>query len=782
MGPSRLLNRLVALAMLASLSIGAPSLLGQETQVPFPLTFNEVSKGEVLAIPSGDDVLVRLKDLEAAGLSSGMGRRVLAFGRLRTGARREVNGEEFISLRSLAPYLSFKLDEASLALAINASPELLAATRLDVESGPPRDIVYAKDNSTFLNYALTSAPHQRLSAFGELGSSINGNLLLNSFSRAASGDFVRLLSSYTIDQRDSLRRWTIGDASASTDLLGGSVLMGGVTVARNFNLDPYFVRYPPLNFRGMALTPSRIEVYVNGALVSQQEVPPGPFELSNIPVSAGAGNAQIVVRDVFGREQIAGQPYYYSTEVLARGIREYVYSAGFLRQGFGSTSFDYGDPALLAFHRLGITDALTAGGRFEASRNLISGGPTVSRRTRFGDIDLTAAFSDDRGSTGEAGQLGYRYLARRFSFGGLVRAFTHNYANLSLRREADRPLHDSSVFVTFLASRASFTAQWSATDMRDTPNTDRVSLLTSVPLGPRTSLFLSVGSANEGLGRKPQVFAGVSFFLGPQTAASITLDHVNGHTQTVAEVQRSLPVGTGFGYRLQSTSDGGDQTGSGILQYQSSFGRYEMSLDPYHTDIRPTVSAAGGLVVQSGALLPTRPVEESYALVRVPDVANVRVYASNVLVGRTNERGDLLVPNLLSYYGNRLSIDDRDVPLNYDVRSVERTIAPPFRGGAFVEFPVRQIRTITGVVVVRSGQSETVPAFGQLTLTGNAEAYVSPIGRNGEFYFENIPAGTYGALVEYHDGTCQFHLQIPGGGDSVVKLGRSVCSREAGKS
>jgi outer membrane usher protein len=198
--------------------------------------------------------------------------------------------------------------------------------------------------------------------------------------------------------------------------------------------------------------------------------------------------------------------------------------------------------------------------------------------------------------------------------------------------------------------------------------------------------------------------------------------------------------------------------------------------------MRPSLNAAGGLVYQAGSLIPARPVDSSFALVRVPEVKDVRVYASNVLVGRTNDRGDLLVPNLLPYYGNRLSIDDRDVPLNYEVRAVEQTIAPPYRGGAFVEFPVRQIRTVTGSVVIRDNKKvEAVPAFGQLTLTGNGEAYVSPIGRGGEFYFENIPAGTYNANIEYRDGTCQFHLPVPPGADPVVKLGRSVCSTEATK-
>ena len=173
--------------------------------------------------------------------------------------------------------------------------------------------------------------------------------------------------------------------------------------------------------------------------------------------------------------------------------------------------------------------------------------------------------------------------------------------------------------------------------------------------------------------------------------------------------------------------------------------------------------------------MPTRPVQDSFALVRVPGVENVRVYSSNIVVGRTDSNGDLLVPNLLSYYGNRLSIEDRDIPLSYEVAAVEKTIAPPYRGGAFVEFPVRQIRSVTGSVTI----GNAVPAFGQLTLTGEGKTYDSPLGRGAEFYFENIGAGAYDAVVESAEGTCRFRLAIPAGSEPVVKLGRHSCTREA---
>jgi len=770
---------LLAFAMAAVLLIASRPAAAQPKEILLPFTFNEVPKGEVPVLLQGDDVFMSVTDLQRAGMTGPMWRRLSTFARLVSGARKNLNGNEFISLKAMAPLLSFKFDEATLSLSVTAAPQLLAETHLNVQLAPPPDIVYSRDTSTFLNYSVTGQSGHHPTFFGETGTSIGGSLLLNTFSRPAQGDFVRLLSSYERDERGRLRRWTFGDASVTSDQLGGSALIGGVTVSRNFNLDPYFVRYPPLDFRGTALTPSRVEVYVNGALVSQQDVPPGPFELANIPVVSGAGNARIVVRDVFGREQVLNQPFYYSTGVLERGLSEFTYSTGVIRRGFGSRSFDYGQPAFLGFHRYGVTDAFTAGGRLEGSRDLISGGPAVNWRTRAGEFDLAAAASRDHGHSGEALTLGYSYLARYFSFGGFARAQSREYANLSMPREADRPLRDANVFVTTILSRANFSLLWSEARNRDQADTSRITLLSNVPVTRRASIFLSVGSANEGSGRKAEVFAGLSIFLGGSSAAGITVDHRDGHTQTVTEFDKTLPVGTGFGYRITAAGDSENHTGNGLLQYQTSFGRYEMQFDPFHASVRPIVTASGGLVYEGGSLLATRPVQDSFALVRVPGVAGVRVYASNNLVGRTDAHGDLLVPNLLPYYGNRLSIEDRDIPLNYEVQDVEKTIAPPHRGGALVVFPVRQVRTITGSVSVRGAKREFIPAFGELTLTANGKSYQSPLGRGGEFYFENIASGSYEALIEMHQGSCRFRMEIPAGADSVVKLGRRVCTNEA---
>lgn len=770
---------LLALAMAGGLIAPATRAAAQAKQeIPFPLTFNEVPKGEVAVVLANGDVFVLPADLERSGVTGTMWERLLRFARLREASHVTSGGREFISLRSFAPLLTYVLDEENLTLAVTAQPELLTPSTFNVETGPPADIIYSRDTSTFLNYALTTAGSSQTSVFTETGTSIGGNLLYTSAARDESGKVVRLFTNYTVDDRKRLNRWVFGDSNVVSDALGGAPLIGGVTASKNFNLDPYFVRYPPLNFRGTALTPSRVEIYMNGSLVALQDIPPGPFELRNIPASAGAGTERVVIRDVFGREQVSGAAYYYSTDVLAKGVSEYVYSAGFLRERFGRSSFEYKDPAILAYHRLGITEDFTAGGRLEASRNVVSAGPRVTKRTRLGDFGLAAAVSRDHGETGAAGELAYRYLARKFSFGGSVQLQSRDYANLTLRAAQDRPLFNAHTFASYLTRLASLSLIWDRVDMRDQIDTDRIMLMTNVPITRRASAFVSIGGADEGAGgRKAEVFAGISFFVGATTSATVSLNRRGGRTETAVDVQKSTGIGTGFGYRLHANkASGGTDSGNAAVQYQSDFGRYELSFNPVDLGERPTLTATGGLVYQKGAFMASRAVADGFALVRVADVPNVRVYSSNLLVGRTDHNGDLLVPNLLSYYGNRLRIEDRDVPISYEVAAVERTVAPPYRGGAFVQFPVRQIRTITGRIVIRKNGTEVPPSYGELTVTAGSDSFVSPLGRSGEFYLENTPSGSHSATVDYKDGSCSFQLVIPPGADAVLKMGTVVCT------
>jgi outer membrane usher protein len=317
------------------------ALAAPDQRAVLALSVNLSEKGEILVRLREGDVLARLLDLEQAGIHD------LA------GQREVFSGETYVSLASLAPTITYEVDEATLTLRLTVSPALLPPTVLNLRSDRPPGITYSQHTSAFLNYALNWSDFERLDAFGEAGISLAGNLLAGSFTRTADGKFIRGYTSLTLDERESLRRWVIGDRFAGTGILGGGAFLGGISVSREYALDPYLFRYPALGLSGALLTPSTVDLYVNGILLRREQLPPGPFELRNLPVFSGSGFTRLVIRDAFGREQDITTPYYFSTGVLAPGLSEYSYNLGFERKQTGTASWDYGSPLFLGRHRLG---------------------------------------------------------------------------------------------------------------------------------------------------------------------------------------------------------------------------------------------------------------------------------------------------------------------------------------------------------------------------------------------------------------------------------------------
>jgi outer membrane usher protein len=247
-------------------------------------------------------------------------------------------------------------------------------------------------------------------------------------------------------------------------------------------------------------------------------------------------------------------------------------------------------------------------------------------------------------------------------------------------------------------------------------------------------------------------------------------------SRVAGEVQQPLLRDDGVAYLLQLNEARGDAEAHARLQYQNSIGRYELALDRGEDQRLTTVAASGALVAIGGSLYATRPVRESFALLRVPGLSGVRGFASNQEIGRTREGGDLLVTDLLPYYGNRLSISDQDVPLDYEIQATEKVVAPPYRGGAVVSFPIQKQQSVTGIVLVESELGRQVPSFGELTVETDSGPVISPLGKNGEFYLDGVAAGGYPATVEFRGGICRFRLLVPVSGEPFVNLGRLMCS------
>jgi outer membrane usher protein len=757
-------RRLLCLSYLL-VSLQAAVLGAADQRAILELRVNEVRKGEVSVLLRDTDVLVRLKDLQAAGFKA------------LPGGHELIRGEPFIPLSSLAPQVTFKVDEKDLTLNLIAQASILGFNRFDVQANRPAGIGYSEDASGFVNYSVSLRDFKYAAAFSEAGITVKNGLLYGAVARNEDGSFVRGLSNLTISNRENLNRTVLGDRLVTSDVLGGNVVMGGISFFREFSLDPYFVRNPGLNYSGAVATPSTIDVYVNGQLLRRVPVPPGEFELKDLPVPAGVGDTRLVLRDAFGREQEIGAQHYFTSGLLKKGLHEFSYNFGARRDELATESWDYGSPVFLARHRLGITDSLTGALRLEASSGVVSGGPSVSFRLPVGEMELAAAASAGEGTPGGAGFVGFSYLGRTVNFGASARVMTSHYATTSLAPFDKRSWLQINTLVGFpIIPGVGVTLRYVHENSRIDRQSHRFSLATSTRLTNRISLFFTGGVSKQRTGTGSEIFTGLAFLFG-ETTGTVSYQKFEGADTGLITLQKSLPIGSGFGYRLQAGSSSGSKNPSvdNLLQYQGPYGRYEANYTRVNGQDSTLLNTAGGVAVIGGDFFLTRPVQDSFALIKIPGVSGVRGFSNNQEVGFSNSGGNLFVPNLLPYYGNKLGISDKDVPLNYRVDATEKIIAPPFRGGALVSFPVQRIQRILGQITLDDGVNATVPAYGELSLIANGKLFESPIGRQGEFYLENLPAGRYSAKVAHKEGSCTVTLDVPELDQSEIKLGTLKC-------
>lgn len=766
---SSLRTVLAALLIMSSAATGlqaGPRTDEEQQRALLDLVVNEVPKGQVLALVRGKDVLLPVAVLERSGLQD-------------LGGRREsIDNQAWVSLASLAPGITFVLDERALTVKVTAAERFLAGrSRVDLRSGERPAFERSRATSGFLNYGVNWGKALGYQFTGEAGLSARGALANSTFFWNRDHSLIRGLTSVTLDSPGSLRRIVVGDSYVSDRLLGGSVFLAGVRVATDYGVDPYFLRYPALGLSGAVATPSTVEVFVDNRLVRRQELEPGQFELANLPVPVGSSQTRLVIRDAFGREQQTTSGIYLASQVLGRGLQEYEYAVGSPRQSVSASSWNYSGVAALARHRYGVTDTVTAGFRAELSSSMFNGGPSFNLRLPFGEIEAAAAGSRVGGRDGMAASLAYSYTSKSFSTGFTGRAWSVDYRTLSSSESGQRPLREGNAFVAFaVGPRVNATLQHALTTGQYGQSRSRTALFGAGRLSARSSLFFSVARNASPHRVRGEFSLGLSIALADRSSASASVTtRDDGATGMSAEIQRALPVGAGYGYRLQGSA-GSPDTSETRFAYQTAFGHYQFARESLGGPPTVTLNASGGLALIGGRMYATRPVDQGFALVRVPGVKGVRGYLSNQLVGRTNARGDLLIPNLLPYYANRLSVSDLDIPLDRAVARTEYTVAPPYRGGALVVFPATQVRSITGRVELEVNGRLWKPEFGDLSVEVEGGRHLeSPIGHEGEYYLENLAPGKYKALVRYRGTVCGFSLKVPASNNVVVDVGLSHC-------
>ncbi|MBC7793378.1 MAG: fimbrial biogenesis outer membrane usher protein, partial [Clostridia bacterium] len=657
--------------------------------------------------------------------------------------------------------------------------ESLPTTSIDVAPKRLDSAVVQRDQSLYLNYDLELQNASRGVGNLELGASIGPGVLIANGSVGTLGSWtpVRGLTSYTVDLRRSMSRLTFGDTFVNTGVLGSSGYFGGVVLARSFALDPFFVYQPTLGFAGAAATPSTLDVYVGDVLVRRENVPAGQFNVSGLPMMEGSSTTRYVLRDAFGRQSDVSIAQYGTRRLLGRGLSDYVAAIGFARKSFGRASFDYEvDPAFLGHYRYGITSTLTGDARFEISPAVASGGGSIALRTSAGVFGASGAMSRGGVFGGHALEIDWSYISRRFSMSAYGQLLSDHYATISLLSDADRPLLDGSVSIALpMGHRASISVTCGRSHLRDTADRQQGSVALSVQLAAQWILIATASRVSTTATQSTsELFATVRYVFGNGTSVGAGTYAENKKLSGLVDAQKPTPMTGGVGYRVQVAGNDSVDRASAELVYQSPWARFDVRYDRLDGRTTSRIAANGSVVALKGAgFYATRAVRESYAVVQVSNKPNVGVFMDNRKMGVTNEAGNVLISELSPYYPHQFSIADADLPVYETFPSTEQTVASVASGGALVRFEVKQTRFVRGALAV----GRAAPAYGEITVhVGRHNEMASPLGAQGEFELQDLPAGWYFADVAWQGGRCSAIIEMPESHAMVVELGTLACA------
>ena len=768
-------RRLIVILLFRALVLCSPTE-GAEI-VPLKVIINTVDKGEHLLemTPDGDMLLTK--------------EQLTQFGFERIPEKAVITEGGHISLRSLSPAVSFSLSQQESALIITADSRFFGTNVISMRPTRPPAATSTKENSGFLNYAVNYSAGDEyecgsLSIPAELGLFIKDSFFFSNFSftkTGTDGRLARMMTNITKDDTVNLIRYTAGDFYASSGALGGSCLLGGVSITKNFMLNPYFARCPGLSLSGLAQTPVEVELYINSVLTKKERLPAGAFEFLNFYGQTGAGDATLVIRDAFGREQTIETSFYLSSNLLKAGLHDYSYNLGFKRLNYGVESLHYTQPGFLGYHRYAFSNSFTGGLRGEVGQNMVNFGPLATFLVGgAGEVDTGLAVSKTRdGPYGFSAFLRHAYYSRGMRADAAFRYASRDYTNFTLEGSSHRPRLEGRVGLGFsMRSLGSISADVQFTSTYGGPDVKRVNLLYSRRLGNKVNVFVSA-SRTDGAAVAYQVFASLVLNLGTNQFGTLQFRSDDGRRTLSAGLEKNMPRGQGWSYELQANDNEKWQAeGWALLQYNGPYGIYSGTVRKTPGTDGYKVSLSGGIGYIDHSFFASRPITDCFALVKVGDIAGAKVYHSNEAVAVTNGQGRALVPGLISYLNNKLSYEAADIPINYELKGLEKYVTPAYRSGSVVRFEVTKTQAFEGRLFLLTKGEKTAAESALLELNVEGRIIEAVVGRRGEFYLENLKPGRYPAKVTFQDKHCSFELIVPESKDMIVTLGDIICKMD----
>ena len=684
-------------------------------------------------------------------------------------------------LLSTLPGVSYRFDEKTQTLyftATNAAlkPTLIgggfvSTTRdLPVESGLGAAINYDVVGTMAAGRTVAEglADVRVFSPWGVFTSSS----IATSGSQYGTQPLVRLDSTFSYSDPDTLRRYRVGDVISSGLAWTRPVRLGGVQITTDFSIRPDLVTFPVPTITGTVAVPSSVDVLVNGVQLLSRDLPPGPFEIRQLPVINGAGDVSVVIHNEVGQQVTQTLPTYASSLLLARGLTAFSAEMGTVRLNYGVDSQDYRAPAASFSVRHGLLDWLTLeahgegngpyGGR-SSSKTVaggMAGGGAAVTMGHWGVISVAAAASNYGRHRGGLASASYERVTPVLSFAVSVQASSRKFGDLAAASGQPVPRLQTrasiglalgrfgSLGVAYVGVRQSASRVAPGNQYAEQP-VNAASGFGIVPLLPATKVDLvSVSYSRPVFNQRASLYAtayhdfshagssglliGLTIPLGRRSNAGVSAGTGTSGTGGTLQASQSADDVGDVGWRVQEDA-GQPARQMAEAGYKSPWGTVGGGIDRIAGQTAYRATAQGSLAYAGGGLFAANTINDSFAVVDTDGAAGVQVLQENRPVGRTGSSGLLLVPDLRSFDANRIAIDPTDVPLDADMGQTTRMVRPQDHSGVVVRFPVHVSHGALLQMVDKTGAAIPVGSTARL-----AAAPELVVGYGGELYVSGL--------------------------------------------
>ncbi|HZH44209.1 MAG TPA: fimbria/pilus outer membrane usher protein [Lysobacter sp.] len=665
------------------------------------------------------------------------------------------------------------LDMQRMRLEISAAPERFETTRLRLPGAQPDAGPVASAPSAVIGYDLNSGrTAQGASWFSVLvdAAASSGRATCRTrhlwhSERSAS----RLDSHCTLDWPERRLSLVLGDAVSRGGALSHPVRYGGVRLGTDFALQPHLNTQPLLAIEGSARLPSTLEIWLDQQLAHRTDVLPGGFLLEGIPALAGRGDIHAVVTDALGRRTLLSAPFYSDPRLLQPGLMDWAVEAGRLRHGFLTSDEHYGAPFALVSWRGGVTSYWTLEGRAEwTPAHRLTGVTQLVNLAHHGIVELALTHTQSDAGDALAYAVGYSYQGRRWNAGLRLARYDAAYVDLAHPEPGDAPALDAQVNLGLRIGRASFSAGAVRREHHgDAAPQSMLRASATLPLS-RSYLTLSVLRIVEPV---EDSVASLLYTLPLSGARSLSAwaDRSGGSVHPGLSLQRSLPAGTGAGYRISWDRGAGGGRTALAGAYRGRAGQIDASLFDTPEGTEAWLGMRGALLANGRGVFVAPDDGGSFAVVSLPQ-AGVEVLRDHQRVAQTNADGHAVVAGLRPFERNRLGIVAESLAASSRVDRTALELRTGRRQVVSADFGGRRVVARELRVVRPDGMP--VPAGADARSPGAEDAVV---GYDGLLYLERLSPEPRDITVAWPGGGCSVDVASQAAAPAAGQVHEVVC-------